>query len=148
MPREDGVALARSALFLLHRAQQSAQNAFASQMRGHDLTPRQLAVLIAIDEEERPHQLQLTERTGIDRSTLSEIVRRLKAKRLVDRRRTRDDARAYAVSLTEEGRRTLKTAEPLSRLIDSSILDAIPAKGREAFVANLTTIIEKLEPSR
>lgn len=143
--RQDGQALARSVLFLLNRAKQSAQDAFASQIGDHDLTPRQLAVLFAVDEADRPNQTQLTERTGVDRSTLSHIIGRLKKKGLVDRRRTNEDTRSYTVALTEAGRRMLESVEPLSRRIDSSILEAIPAKNRGAFVANLTAIMEKLE---
>ncbi len=37
--------------------------------------------LFAIDEAERPNQTQLTERPGVDRSTLSDVVRRLQKRR-------------------------------------------------------------------
>ncbi|MFZ1102753.1 MAG: helix-turn-helix domain-containing protein, partial [Hyphomicrobiaceae bacterium] len=40
-------------------------------------------------------------RTGIDRSTLADIVRRLTRKGLLQRCRTNEDARAYAVRLTD-----------------------------------------------
>ena len=73
-----------------------------------DLTPRQYAVLLTVAQNEGLNQTQLVELTGIDRSTLADVVRRMLKKGLLQRRRTRDDARAYAVKLTDEGRKVLK----------------------------------------
>ena len=75
-------------------------------------------------------QTGLVDRTGIDRSTLADIVRRMQRKGLLQRRRTREDARAYAVKLTDEGRRLLRVAEPLGKRVDERILDALPTKQR------------------
>ncbi len=43
-------------------------------------------------------------------------------KGLLQRRRTKEDARAYAVKLTDEGWRTLKAADPVARRVDDKIL--------------------------
>jgi MarR family transcriptional regulator, temperature-dependent positive regulator of motility len=110
-----------------------------------DLTPRQLAVLVAVAENEGLSQTDLVERTGIDRSTLADVVKRLKGKGLLQRRRTKDDARAYAVKLTEEGQRLLRTAEPLAKRIDERVLDALPAKRRAEFMGALASIVSTLE---
>jgi DNA-binding MarR family transcriptional regulator len=48
------------------------------------------------------------------------------------------------VTLTEEGRRVLRAAEPLAKRVDRSVLDALPAKRREEFVAYLESIISTL----
>ena len=77
-------------------------------MKDGDLTPRQLAVLVTVANNEGLSQTGLVDRTGIDRSTLADIVRRLQRKGLLQRRRTKEDARAYAVKLTDEGRRVLR----------------------------------------
>jgi len=87
-------------------------------MKDGDLTPRQLAVLVTVAGNEGLSQTGLVDRTGIDRSTLADIVRRMQRKGLLQRRRTREDARAYAVKLTDEGRRVLKVAEPLAKRAD------------------------------
>ncbi|MGH9810564.1 MAG: MarR family winged helix-turn-helix transcriptional regulator, partial [Terriglobia bacterium] len=96
-------------------------------MRDGDLTPRQLAVLVTVAQNEGLSQTGLVDRTGIDRSTLADIVRRLQKKGLIQRRRTKEDARAYAVKLTDEGKRVLRTAEPIARRVDDRILDALPS---------------------
>ena len=109
------------------------------------LTPRQLAVLVTVANNEGLSQTGLVDRTGIDRSTLADIVRRMQKKGLLQRRRTKEDARAYAVRLTDEGRRVLRTAEPLAKRVDERILEAIPAKQRDQFIEDLLAIADALQ---
>ena len=139
------VRLERSPIHLLHRASQCASDAFQGEVGEGDLTPRQYAVLVAVSQNEGLSQTQLVDSTGIDRSTLADIVRRMQKKGLLQRRRTREDARAYAVKLTDEGRRMLRAAEPLAKRVDERILDALPGQQREHFVDDLSTsIVEAL----
>ena len=98
-----GGRLERSPIHLLHRAGQCAGDIFHGEMGDGDLTPRQYAVLVTVAQNEGVSQTRLVEKTGIDRSTLADIVRRMLKKGLLQRRRTKEDARAYAVKLTDEG---------------------------------------------
>ncbi len=134
-----------SPIHLLHRAGQCAGEIFQAEIKEGDLTPRQLAVLMTVANNEGVSQTGLVDRTGIDRSTLADIVRRMQRKGLLQRRRTREDARAYAVRLTEEGKKVLKTAEPLAKRVDERILEALPPKQREQFVEELTAIVQTLQ---
>lgn len=136
--------LEQSPIHLLHRAGQCAGDVFQSEMRTEDLTPRQYAVLVAVAENEGLSQTDLVEMTGIDRSTLADIIRRMLKKGLVQRRRTKEDARAYAVKLTEDGRRMLETAEPMAKKVDERILQALPAAERERFLSDLNMIVDAL----
>ena len=72
--------LERSATHLIHRAGQRATDIFQAEARDSGLTPRQFAVLMTIAEEEGLTQTDLVDRTGIDRSTLADIVARLLAR--------------------------------------------------------------------
>ena len=63
---------------------------------------------------------------------------------LLQRRRTREDARAYAVKLTEEGWRVLDAADPLAKRVDEKVLAAIPGQQRERFVQDLNAIVVAL----
>lgn len=101
-------------------------------------------MLVAVSQNEGLSQTNLVERTGVDRSTLADIVRRMLKKGLLQRRRTKDDARAYAVKLTDEGWRILKAADPLARRVDEKILAALPGQQRERFLQDLTLIVEAL----
>lgn len=136
--------LDRSPIHLLHRAGQCASDIFQGEMGLGDLTPRQYAVLVAVSQNEGVSQTHLVEKTGVDRSTLADIVRRMLKKGLLQRRRTKDDARAYAVKLTDEGWRVLKLADPLAKRVDDRILAALPGQQRERFLQDLSAIVEAL----
>ena len=69
----------------------------------------------------------------------------MQRKGLLQRRRTKEDARAYAVKLTDEGRRMLRSAEPLAKRVDQRILDALPGKERERFIDALVSIVDALQ---
>jgi DNA-binding MarR family transcriptional regulator len=136
--------LERSPIHLLHRAGQCAGDIFQSEMSTGDLTPRQYAVLVTVAHNEGLSQTNLVDRTGIDRSTLADIIRRMLKKGLILRRRTKEDARAYAVRLSEEGWKTLKSAEPLAKRIDDKIMAALPGSNRERFLQDLNVIVAAL----
>lgn len=136
--------LDRSPIHLLHRAGQCAGDVFQGEFGNSDLTPRQYAVLVTVSQNEGLSQTDLVAQTGVDRSTLADIVRRMLKKGLLHRRRTKEDARAYAVRLTDEGKRVLQSCEPLVHRVDERILEALPTQHREQFVADLAVIIEAL----
>jgi MarR family transcriptional regulator, temperature-dependent positive regulator of motility len=142
MARESAAnRLERSPLHLLHRAGQCAAEVFQTELGSGDVTPRQFAVLVTVSQNEGLSQTHLVERTGIDRSTLADIVRRMLKKGLLQRRRTREDARAYAVKLTEEGWRVLKSVDPLARKVDERILASLAASQRERLLQDLNAIV-------
>ncbi len=109
-----------------------------------DLTPRQYAVLVAVSQNEGVSQTHLVDKTGVDRSTLADIVRRMLKKGLLQRRRTKEDARAYSVKLTDEGWKVLKAADPLAKRVDDKILGVLPGQQRERFLQDLNLIVTAL----
>jgi DNA-binding MarR family transcriptional regulator len=144
--KSNGVgALTRSPIHLLHRASQAVEDFFTTEIGIGRLTPRQVAVLMTVAQNEGLSQTEIVDLTGIYRSTLADIVRRLQQKGLLQRRRTKEDARAYAVKLTDAGRRILRAAEPVAKRVDRRVLDALPANRREEFIAALAAIIGTLE---
>ncbi|CAN0509290.1 unnamed protein product, partial [Phaeothamnion confervicola] len=108
------------------------------------LTPRQFAVLVTVSQNEGLSQTNLVDRTGIDRSTLADIIRRMIKKGLIQRRRTKEDARAYAVRLTEEGNRVLRASDPLARKVDDKVLSVLSSAERERFLQDLGKIVRML----
>jgi MarR family transcriptional regulator, temperature-dependent positive regulator of motility len=134
----------RSPLHPLHRAEQAADQLFLAGALGF-ITPRQLAVLIAVSESEGGNITHVIERTGIDRSTSSELVRRMARMGLLQKRRSRRDARAFELRLTQEGRQLLDNAAPVGRNIDAALLQALPPDRRAPFLQALRAIIAKLE---
>lgn len=133
--------LDRSPIHQLHRAGQCAADVFQNEIGDSDLTPRQYAVLVTVSQNEGLSQTHLVEKTGIDRSTLADIVRRMLKKGLLQRRRTKEDARAYAVKLTEDGWRALRSADPVAKKVDDRILSVLPSNQRDKFLNDLNAIV-------
>lgn len=133
--------LERSAMHLLHRAGQRAADVFASEARTGGLTPRQFAVLTVVADEEGLTQTDLVERTGIDRSTLADIVARLLSRGLIQRRRAKDDGRAYAIKLSPQGAKALREAQPGAAAADQKLLANLPPARRQEFLDTLNLIV-------
>lgn len=129
-----------TALHQLHRASQFASDLFAHEMDGIDVTPRQFAVLQTIMADEGLSQTDLVQRTGIDRSTIADIVRRMQTKSLIKRKRTKADARVYAVSLTEKSRKIMVKAIPAAARADEQLMSALNSQERARMLQYLGKI--------
>ena len=136
-------ALDRSIIHLLHRAGQCAGDIFANEISASDLTPRQYAVLLIISKNDGISQTGLVNETGIDRSTLADIMRRMQKKGLVKRTRTKSDARTYAVGLTAKGKKKLERSAPAAKKADTRVLATLPVKDRNQLIDALERIVEK-----
>ena len=144
MSNANGGSLSESMLHLLHRAGQVADEMFSVEMKGSELTPRQFAVLRVLQRLETASQTDIVNETGIDRSTLADIVKRLVARGLIARRRSKSDARAYAVRLTQSGREALTSAEPASERVENRLLKSLPQARRDAFIDSLAQLVKSL----
>ena len=133
-----------SALHLLHRAGQCAEVLFANETTRTDLTPRQYAILVCVSQNPDISQTGLVEQTGVDRSTLADIVRRLVKKGLLQRKRTRGDARMYAVRLTAKGQSTLGSIKPIATKVDQRILSVLRTGQRAEFIESLGEIVKAM----
>ncbi len=145
--RDKHPALDRFAIHLLHRAGQCAGDMFTEAVVSGNLTPRQFAILLTISNEEGLSQTDVVDRTGIDRSTLADIIRRMLKKGIIRRRRTRRDARVYSVRLTDEGRAALAAAGPAAVQADARLLAALPEPKRAEFLESLNVIVETISSS-
>jgi DNA-binding MarR family transcriptional regulator len=119
---------------LLRRANQYANDLYANEQDAKILTQRQFAVLYAIDQKEGMSQTELVEATGIDRSTLADMIVRMQKRDLLARKRTEEDQRANSVRITAAGRRALKAVMPAVTKSEARILDALPQRLRADFI--------------
>ncbi len=115
----------RSIIHLLHRASQRASEIFALETRDFDLTARQYAVITTVAQHEGLSQTDLVRLTGIDRSTLADVVQRLLRRGVIQRQRTTRDGRTYAVSLSSDGRELLEAIKPHARRADRTVLSCL-----------------------
>jgi DNA-binding MarR family transcriptional regulator len=140
--------LDQSPLHLLHRVRQCAGELFQTEMSGLNLTARQYVVLVAAADKDGSSQQDIIDSTGIDRSTVSQVVQIMIRKGYLKRRRTREDARAYAITLTPYGRDVLKASEPIVGRIDEALVAALPAARASIFVDSLRTIVGAFDPEK
>jgi DNA-binding MarR family transcriptional regulator len=135
---DHGGALARSPSHLLHRVLQLALDIYAEESGPGGVTQRQYAVLAAVAENEGVTQTGLVRATGIDRSTLADMVARMITKGHLERQRSDLDARANTVSLTPAGAAVLEESRPKVAMADARILALLKPSKREGFLELLS----------
>lgn len=136
--REDGYVLSKSPCHLLHRVQQLAADRFGVS----DITLRQFTVLAAVSSRAGQTQTDLVNATGIDRSTLADMILRMEERGLLTRGRSAADGRAKSVGLTANGRSALASAAPRARQADEAIMAALPRSRRAPFLEALRTLAD------
>ncbi|HML42736.1 MAG: MarR family transcriptional regulator [Hyphomicrobium zavarzinii] len=141
-----GPDLGQSPLHLFHRAVQVVTEIYQTEMSSYDLTARQYAVLFALAHSEGLSQSKLVDATGIDRSTMADIVRRMLKKGIIQRKRDKEDARAYEVKITEEGTRLFKAVTPIVHRIEERLLSSLKGGRVEEFLDDLGTIVGAVAP--
>ncbi len=125
---------------LLKRAAQVAADIFSEQAGRSSLTQRQYALLHALSRHNGASQMQLVKLTGIDRSTLADMARRLEDRGLIRRRSSRRDKRAKSLHLTQKGRAALQDVEPLMAEVDRRMLGVLSAEQQAQFIDALKRI--------
>ncbi|HWE98625.1 MAG TPA: MarR family winged helix-turn-helix transcriptional regulator [Caulobacteraceae bacterium] len=139
-PKAQRGGLHASATHLLHRTLQLALEYHAEAAGTEALTQRQFTVLAAASQVEGLTQNDLVRATGIDRSTLADLVARLLVKGLLLRERSATDARANAVRLSDAGRNALEAGADAAARADQRLLGLLSAKKREAFMKVLGSL--------
>jgi DNA-binding MarR family transcriptional regulator len=91
------------------------------------ITGRRAALLRAIKEQGTSTQTHLTNETGIDRSTIAEMISRMVADGLIKRVRNAADARAYNVTLTSEGLAMMRQATKAMEKAEREAIKDLPA---------------------
>src|SRR5579872_5274496 len=137
--------LAEAPSYLIRRCQQFFGDLYAREAGPRELTKQQFMVLAALEHNDGVSQTALVEITGIDRSTLAEMVRRMLEKDLLSRERTEEDQRANAIAISPAGRKALRGARNAADRAERALLDALPAPERQKFVKSLSQIASAAE---
>jgi DNA-binding MarR family transcriptional regulator len=135
-------ALAGSPSHLLHRVLQLALDIYTEETGRGALTQRQYAVLAAAATVDGASQTDLVNMTGIDRSTLADMVARMIERGWLGRERSKLDGRAKTVRLTDKGRAALKETAPKVKAADERILANLGAGRRSGFITALAALAD------
>lgn len=126
--------------FLLAKAYQRACALYKEKFGNYGLTPQQFGLLRFLWEEDGITQVELSNRSQIDRTTIGGLIDKLEQLALVKRMPHPDDRRAYRISLTETGKSLEKELAPLADELQATILSPLSAEE----VESLVTILQKI----
>ena len=135
-----GFELAEAPSHLIKRCQQYYGDLYVREAGTGALTKQQFTLLSALENNEGVNQTALVEMTGIDRSTLAEMVRRMLERGLLSRERTEEDARANAIAITASGRKALRAARFAADRAERALLEPLPLSERVKFIKALSMI--------
>jgi DNA-binding MarR family transcriptional regulator len=122
---------------LLRRCQQRAVELFTEELGPHRVTPRQFALLVTVYQRPGLTQTDLVGATGIDRSTVGDMLDRLVRRGLIKRKRSGKDQRANTLHILPPGIETLRSAITFVDRVQARILDPVPSDLRATLVAAL-----------
>ena len=122
---------------LLHRSSQVIEEMFARETEGLGITTRQVLLLMVLAENPKASQTTLVAATGIDRSTMADMVRRLRQKDMLTRRRKADDSRAYEIKITEVGEQIIEIGKAAMIRVEARFAKPISERQLEAIRAGL-----------
>ena len=129
-----------SVLHLLHRARQTGNGLLAGELERHRMTPRQLVILLAIRRQPGCRQRDLETATGVDRSTVADIVARLSARGAIECAAAENDRRAKTVRLTDDGRRLLRRCRESATAAERTLMAPLTGPERKTFRTALEII--------
>ncbi|GGW88585.1 MarR family transcriptional regulator [Streptomyces lomondensis] len=133
---------AKSIGFLLNKAGQLLTAQFESELAPYGLSARNWGVLRFIDVNGNQSQQSIGEQLRIDRSTMVNLVDELERMGYVVRLRDPHDRRRYAVTLTEYGRRQLRSGlDSVEDKVTDRFLERISEQDRERLVSILISLV-------
>lgn len=94
----------KSVGFLLSKAYQRGWALFKEELDHFDMTPPQFALLAFLWQQDDLTQVELSEISQVDRTTLGGLIDRLEKIGLVERRPHPQDRRAHLIRLTNKGK--------------------------------------------
>jgi DNA-binding MarR family transcriptional regulator len=110
------------------------------------LTPALFAVLNVLGAREGTIQQQLSSDMGIDPSAMVKLINELEGAGLADRRRRPNDRRAWEVTITPKGRRTLQRARRLASQVEDEVLGGLTATDRRELLTLLRRALTSAPP--
>ncbi|MDE0386318.1 MAG: MarR family transcriptional regulator [Defluviicoccus sp.] len=122
---------------LLRRAHQRHAAIFQDMIGDPQLTPLQFAALVKLHDLGEVSQNELGRRTAMDAATMQGVIKRLRARGLIDRKPDAQDRRRVVLSLTGDGRSLVAAVRPNGHAITDETLAGLDRAERRSFLALL-----------
>jgi DNA-binding MarR family transcriptional regulator len=131
--------------YVIRRLHQIADGYYAAETAGLGVTPVQYGALLVIRAQPGIDQLRLGQALRCDRTTISGVVRRLQAKKLIRRRTGKTDRRAKALFITADGEQILKRLQAAAGRAERRILTGLDAAERRRALELLARVVRIYE---
>ena len=128
--------------YLFRRMQQIAVAIFMEECGAFDLTPVQYAALVAIHAHPGIDATRLSAVIAFDRSTLGNVIERVEAKGLVERKASPDDRRIKLLYLTRSGAALLRDIVPAVDRAQARMLQPLKPADRKTLMALLGQLVD------
>jgi DNA-binding MarR family transcriptional regulator len=132
---------------LFFRLWRASHTRTAETLNSIRLTPARFALLNVLGAREGAIQQQLSSDMGIDPSAMVKLIDELESAGLAKRRRRPGDRRAWEVSITPKGRRTLERGRRLAAQVEDEVLSGLTAGDRRQLVTLLRRALESAPPA-
>ena len=132
--------------FLLRLLEARYDGLYQSLTRQSEITPRQFGVLIALYQKGPLTPSVLAEHISCDRNTLSEMLKRMAARKLILRKNNAEDRRSIQVQIAAKGEAALLDVIPATVDLQNLMLSPLPKEDRAHFLKCLLAIA-KAQPS-
>jgi DNA-binding MarR family transcriptional regulator len=131
---------------LLFRLWRAAHTRTAERLESIGLTPALFALLNVLGAREGTIQQQLSTDMAVDPSAMVKLINELEDAGLADRRRRPGDRRAWEVSITPKGQRTLERAKQLAARVEDEVLGGLSAADRRQLLTLLRRALVSAPP--
>jgi DNA-binding MarR family transcriptional regulator len=131
---------------LLFRLWRASHTRTAERLESIGLTPALFALLNVLGAREGTIQQQLSTDMAVDPSAMVKLINELEDAGLADRRRRPGDRRAWEVSITPKGQRTLERAKQLAARVEDEVLGGLSAADRRQLLTLLRRALVSAPP--
>ncbi len=138
----DRLPLWRRPGFLIRRLHQLHYALFFEEFAGSDITPVQYGLMTILSMAPDLDQIEIASRLGIDRTSVSDVLKRLSNGGLIERRRSEADRRAVRARLTPAGQATLRQMHAPMARAQERLLDCLDEPRRQQFIETLIEVLE------
>ena len=145
-PVSTDIEVAEFAGQLFFRLWRASHTRTAETLNSIGLTPALFALLNVLGAREGAIQQQLSSDMGIDPSAMVKLINELEGTGLAERGRRPGDRRAWEVSITPKGRRTLARGRLFAAQVEDDVLAGLSAGDRRQLIDLLRRALATAPP--
>ncbi|TXI88873.1 MULTISPECIES: MarR family winged helix-turn-helix transcriptional regulator [unclassified Cupriavidus] len=128
--------------FLIRRLHQIHSGLFLEETSEFNITPVQYSLLSALLEQGELDQISLAMEIGLERTTVAEVLPRLEARGLLERRQSPLDGRVKLVRIARKGRALVQRMQDAVKRAHDRTIEALAPAERQLFMLMMIRLVE------